>query len=235
MKYKCGIIYKVVSPSGKVYIGKTATTLERRKSKHYSVAFNSYASGYNYSISKAIRKYKEELSWDILEDNVPVHRLNELEVAYIIKFDSFNSGYNSTVGGEGCYGYTHSAASRLKMSKAHLGQGGEKCPASKLNWRMVNKIRRMYTTREYSQKHLASQFKINRRTVGRIVKNETWYDENYTAVVFNINHSINVDVANEIRSRYNNGHYTHKELADKYGVSRRTIGNIINNKVWDNE
>ena len=37
---------------------------------------------------------------------------------------------------------------------------------------------------------------------------------------------------NAIREKYPNGKYSQKELAIKYGVSRRTIGDIVRNKTW---
>lgn len=39
---KVGLIYKAISPlpSGKIYIGQTIKTLDKRKNDHYSNAFN---------------------------------------------------------------------------------------------------------------------------------------------------------------------------------------------------
>jgi len=42
----------------------------------------------------------------------------------------------------------------------------------------------------------------------------------------------NMEIANEIRDLNKTGKYTQKELAEKYGVHRRTISLIINNKIW---
>ena len=44
----------------------------------------------------------------------------------------------------------------------------------------------------------------------------------------------NIQTANEIRVLYATGDYTQKKLALKYGVNYRTIGFIINNKLWKN-
>lgn len=38
----------------------------------------------------------------------------------------------------------------------------------------------------------------------------------------------------ELRLRYASGHYTHRELGEVYGVSRRTVGDIVNRRVWKN-
>ena len=43
---------------------------------------------------------------------------------------------------------------------------------------------------------------------------------------------LNLKIANEIRTLYNSGYYTQKELAEKYNVRQSTISLIINNKNW---
>ena len=42
----------------------------------------------------------------------------------------------------------------------------------------------------------------------------------------------NMEEANYIREQYATGEFTHKEIAEAYGCSPLTIGNIINNKSW---
>jgi DNA-binding XRE family transcriptional regulator len=43
---------------------------------------------------------------------------------------------------------------------------------------------------------------------------------------------LNNDKVRQIRSLFNTGKYFHKDLADKFGVSRTTITLIVNNKRW---
>lgn len=45
--------------------------------------------------------------------------LNNLEKYFIKKFDSYNCGYNSTVGGDGTEYYRVSEETKLKISKSH--------------------------------------------------------------------------------------------------------------------
>ncbi len=55
-----------------------------------------------YKIYNAMNKYgKENFMCEILEDNVPIDELNNKEIYYIEKYDSFINGYNSTKGGDG--------------------------------------------------------------------------------------------------------------------------------------
>lgn len=87
------LIYKVINKlNKKEYVGKTVTTLEKRKRYGYG---NSY-------FQKALEKYGEKnFKWEILWDgNCSKSFLNELEKYYIYFHDTYNSGYNLTIGGE---------------------------------------------------------------------------------------------------------------------------------------
>jgi len=89
------IIYRVTSPSGKMYIGQTVN-LERRKYAHIY--------GYhNTLISRAIKKYgPEKIKWDILCCCDNQEEANCAEIFYIAMFNTFNgAGYNMTCGGDG--------------------------------------------------------------------------------------------------------------------------------------
>ena len=96
---KTGLIYKAKNTvNGKVYIGQTSNTLNRRKSRHLRECKT-----YNTIFGRALRKYGEDsFQWDILEDNIPLNELNSKEVNYISLFDSTNrsKGYNMTPGGD---------------------------------------------------------------------------------------------------------------------------------------
>lgn len=100
-----GIIYKYTSPSGKSYIGQTVKE-NKRKAQHKRSAFKEYDSAYNTPFHKAIRKYgwdsfKYEVLYTIINDNEEFIReeLNKREVYYIGKYNTFEKGYNCTIGG----------------------------------------------------------------------------------------------------------------------------------------
>ncbi len=48
-------------------------------------------------------------------------KLNELEEYYIREYDTLESGYNSTSGGEGCLNRIVSEETKLKISKTLMG------------------------------------------------------------------------------------------------------------------
>ena len=121
-----GTIYKLTSPSGKSYVGQT-TNLKDRKRCFYNP--NKYYSG--HKLDNAIKKYgienfKYEIVIQIVEsDKFKLRKkLDELEIYYIEKYDSYNNGYNMTLGGSGSKGCFQTEESRKKISNKAKGRKG---------------------------------------------------------------------------------------------------------------
>lgn len=121
-----GTIYKLTSPSGKSYIGQTIN-LKDRKRCFYNP--NKYYSG--HKLDNAIKKYgienfKYEIVIQIVEsDKFKLReKLNELEIYYIEKYNSYNNGYNMTLGGSGSKGCFQTEESRKKISNKAKGRKG---------------------------------------------------------------------------------------------------------------
>ena len=56
--------------------------------------------------------------------------LDELEIMYIAHFDTYNNGYNLTLGGDGCRGYRYTDEQRARSSEAKKGKPkSEECKA----------------------------------------------------------------------------------------------------------
>ena len=105
------IIYKGTNKvNGKSYIGQTKMTLEERLYHgwwgHYTRADRELGSSSH--ISGAIRKYcKDSFNWEVLEtidiSNMTKKEarniLDEREKYWIAYYDTFNNGYNQTIGG----------------------------------------------------------------------------------------------------------------------------------------
>jgi group I intron endonuclease len=109
-----GIVYKATSPSGKVYIGITITTLKERIRIHV----RSVNKGSRIIFHEALRKYKpENINWEIIDSANTWAELCELEKKYIKLHDSFNKGYNLTLGGEGTFGLKYDEEWCIKNSK----------------------------------------------------------------------------------------------------------------------
>ena len=92
-----GKIYKIVNNfNSKVYIGQTIQSLKRRFNGH---CCNDKGKGKNMYIKKAILKYgKENFNIELIEE-VEEELLDEREKYWISYYDSYNTGYNLTEGG----------------------------------------------------------------------------------------------------------------------------------------
>lgn len=90
-----GIIYKITNKvNGKSYIGQTRYSLEFRWRQHIHKKDNTY-------FHNALRKYGiNNFSIEIIEE-CEISKLNEREIFYIAKFNTFKDGYNLTIGGDG--------------------------------------------------------------------------------------------------------------------------------------
>lgn len=116
-----GLIYKYVSPSNKVYIGQTINEPKRRRTfKNINMR---YAGG---KIDAARLKYSpENFQYSVLEivetdSKIDLlNKLNELEIYYIYKYDSFNNGYNSTLGGNNGHVFSENEKEHLSTKLAH--------------------------------------------------------------------------------------------------------------------
>lgn len=130
------LIYKHTSPSGKIYIGKTKFTLEKRWKEHCYIAYNKNHSLYNKHFYKAIRKYgPENFTHEVIVDNLPDYFVNAFERYWIWKTNAISKGYNYGIGGEGHVSDTQkqatiqsnktrkvSKATKSKISKAAKGR-----------------------------------------------------------------------------------------------------------------
>ena len=93
-------IYKIENLiNGNCYIGQSINIYKRWQSEK-EAAFNSQSEAYNYPLSCAFRKYGiENFSFNILEE-CQREELNEKEIYWIARYDSYNNGYNQTPGGD---------------------------------------------------------------------------------------------------------------------------------------
>lgn len=121
-----GYIYKIIClTTGKLYIGQTLRTIEKRWKRHIRDA----KKGSNHKFHRAIRKYGEEnfTVEKLLVVSAPTKKelkaqLDSLEIEYISRFNTREKGYNSTDGGEGTAGRVCSEESRERYRQANMGE-----------------------------------------------------------------------------------------------------------------
>lgn len=97
---KTGSIYIIRNTvNDKVYIGQTTVDI---KTRFYQHCKNCTIKNRHYKLYNAMKKYgKYNFYCEVLEDGVNVNKLDEREIFYIKKYDSYENGYNSTKGGDG--------------------------------------------------------------------------------------------------------------------------------------
>lgn len=89
-----GIIYKITSPSGKVYVGQTVCSFNARIRNHKCKSSGCTA------LKNAIDKYVDQMKYEIIEEDVPQEQLDEREVFWIKELNSLApNGYNLSSGG----------------------------------------------------------------------------------------------------------------------------------------
>jgi len=106
-------IYKIRNIiNGNIYIGKTVATIQHRWNDHIYSALNNDKDG-NCPLHRAIRKYgKDAFQLELIEqcdDNLG----SEREIYWIAYYDSYNNGYNATIGGDGNPIYNYNEILRL--------------------------------------------------------------------------------------------------------------------------
>lgn len=96
---KLGKIYLISNDiNNKLYIGQTIQTLNKRFNGHCCYSKSDRSS--NMYIKRAIHKYGKDKFHIKLIEECPVNLLNEREKYWINYYDSYNTGYNLTLGGQ---------------------------------------------------------------------------------------------------------------------------------------
>lgn len=111
-----GNIYKITNKiNNKSYIGCTINKIEKRFEEHI---YRCFKTDINTKLYNSIRKYGiENFTIELLEI-CDINVIYNKEREYIVKFNTYENGLNSTFGGEGCLGYVHSNEIRKKISRA---------------------------------------------------------------------------------------------------------------------
>ena len=167
---KCAGIYCIKNTiNGKCYIGQAIKLQKRLKAHWKNFSSDSYS---HIVIYKAFKKYGIEnfelIILKTISDSLSQRtkkELDELEKFYIEKYDSYNNGYNSTLGGDGgVLGYKHTEETKEKLREYAIAQAKEK-EKDESNW---YKAKNIFTGEEIigcSQKDLSEKSKIPYYTI----------------------------------------------------------------------
>jgi len=246
------IIYKITNLiNGKIYIGKTTRTIERRWSQHC------YCKSIDH-IHNAIRKYgKENFKIEIICVCNDESELSNKEIEIIAQFGCRDReiGYNICPGGEGFgsgkdhpkSGKKASDETKKKMSKAQSGENhpmfGKHLPdetkkkLSELNTGEKNPFFGKHHSEETKNKMSENHPDITGENNPMYGKNHS--DESKRKISKgksgenNARAKLNWQQVKEIRENKDN--LSQKELAEKYNTAPCNISNIISNRAWKKE
>lgn len=114
------LIYKVTNKiNGKVYIGQTTKTLQRRWTKHCIAAKTD-----NIPFHRALMKYGfENFTVEQVDIASSIEELNKKEIYWIRYYNSLiPNGYNVCEGGNGVVGFKASEETKAKLRSSHIGK-----------------------------------------------------------------------------------------------------------------
>lgn len=116
-KIVCGIYEIVNVVNNKRYIGLSTNVYERWRQHINALTSNTH---HNAHLQSAWNKYKQDnFRFNILEQCAK-ESLPDREIYWIAYYDSFNNGYNDTIGGDGSSGYVMSDKQKQQISKNNI-------------------------------------------------------------------------------------------------------------------
>ena len=206
------IIYKITNQvNGQSYIGKTIRPLHVRYKEHKKdCAEYLNTDKTTVPLYNAVGVYGWEcFTIETIESNISLDEINAKEQYYIQFYDTYNSGYNATTGGDG--GRT----------------------SSKLDDNTVKQIIQLLLKKDnlLSMPQIAKEFGISPSVVSRINSGDTWYDSNLSYPLRNYSVAgltIEQDEYRNIIDALKNTNMPLKEIAKTYNLSESQITSINN-------
>lgn len=194
----------------KQYVGQSIQ-IEERYNQHKRNHLNPNDKEYHTAFYRALRKYGfENFSFQILiqNDNYTQTDLNDLEIFYIDKFDTYYNGYNETKGGQTSEHFT------------------------KLKEFQVKEIKELISKTDISFLEISKKYNVSDSLIGMINRGEVWRDNNITYPIRNgqlgrakgekVNTSLSSDKEIlEIRKKFVNKtlNELYEEYKEKYSFS----------------
>lgn len=223
-----GIIYCFTNKiNNKKYIGQTINP-KQRYNAHKSNYQNSNNQEYNSLLHRAFRKYGfENFNYEILSKDIDdIDLLNKLEIFYITKFNTkAPNGYNVEDGGKNA-----SKPKTLEHKKKEIWSQAKLTEEEVIELRKAYKAKKspteIYNKKYKDRLHYNSFLNIwSGRRYGLIMP-EVFEKGRHT--------KLTADIAKKIRKDKETLNLSYQKLADKYGISKSTIADIINYRTWKN-
>lgn len=172
-KKESGIYRIYCKTEDRSYIGQSRNLRERLYHHKYYLNKNT---SHHILLQRAWDKYGEEdFTFEVLEY---CNNLDEKEMYYVSKYNSFTNGYNTTTGGiNGNFQDERQKAMRSirfqGKNNPMYGRCGEKNPSAKLTASEVRKIKDAIKT-DMTDKQIIDMFSISKSQYYKIKHNRTW-------------------------------------------------------------
>lgn len=197
-----GIIYRAINiENGMSYIGQTCKSLKWRINKHK----NDAKIFPNRKFYKALNSY--DFKWEILEKNVPKHKILEVEMNYILKYNAYEDGYNS----KNCFEESYKITDDSILEIIDLLKCGK-----------------------HTLKEIAKIYNISECHISSINKGLKWHFDDINYPIYNTNRSEILTKENvlKIKEMLKTTKYSQKDIAEKFGIIRKRITDINNGKTF---
>lgn len=235
-------IYSITNlKNGKMYIGMSSQLRKRKYTHFWSLREGHHC---NAHLQNSYNKHGEHnFIFNIIEE-CQEEILSTREVYYIEKYNSVESGYNLTYGGEGTIGYKFTDEQKEKISNSKLGIKKTKeqlkrhskamkklweCPEYRVKMSKRNIGNAWNKDRIHTEE---TRIKISKGGKGRVVKEEV---KEYLSQLYQGEGSSNVKLTEsdviDIRLRFLNGE-RQCDIKKDYPVTTQSIYDIVRNRRW---
>lgn len=220
--------------NGKVYVG-SSVNLRKRKNGHLSTLRNNKHSSTH--LQRAFNRYGEDaFVFEVLEI-CDVDEIEERETYWILTKSANNHdfGYNSRFYVESNLGFRHTEESKRKISINRRGKGTGSRELSDetrefLRQKCIEQDLRQYHTEETEERRLEN---LRKAIVGKPLSDE------HKASISDHNKGskngfakLTEEKVKVIKKLLEEENLTQEKIAEKFGVSKRTIGFIKSGKRW---
>lgn len=222
-----GIIYCFTNNiNGKKYIGQSISKSNARYNNHKSSYKNPDDCEYESPLHRAFRKYGfENFTYEILAQDIEnIDLLNQLEIQYIQQYNcQIPNGYNIESGGKNC-----AKPKTIEHRKKEIWA------QAKLTEEEVIELRKAYQRKE-------SPTKIYKEKYEDIMHYNSflniWSGRRYALIMPEVfekgrHTKLNAETVKLIRRDREETNLSYGKLAEKYGISKGTIADIINKRTW---
>ena len=222
-----GIIYCFTNNvNGKKYIGQSISKGNARYNNHKSSYKNPDDCEYESPLHRAFRKHGfENFTYEVLAQDVEnIDLLNQLEIQYIQQYNcQIPNGYNIEPGGKNC-----AKPKTIEHRKKEIWA------QAKLTEEEVIELRKAYQRKE-------SPTKIYKEKYEDIMHYNSflniWSGRRYALIMPEVfekgrHTKLDAETVKLIRKDREETNLSYGKLAEKYGISKGTIADIINKRTW---